>query len=550
MAVGLSIMITGLFGIFIHPTVIFGWRAPDLGWLAWIYLVPLFVILKPLHGARRFFASFFSALIFYPGSLYWLVAAMKNFGGLSFAESFGVLFLITLILAFYFAAALSTAYRVHERTGIPLFLSSASFLMAADFLRTYFPAGGFPWSMPAYSQGAFLPFFQWVDVTGVYGLNFLIYLVNGLVAEMIVVLIMDKEKDHLLNRFVILVLLVMVSFFGSYRQQRKMEEKGNGGETRQIALIQGNIDQELKWNPKKALKNLQRHLLLSDRAIAAGADLVVWPETAFPYTVDLSRPVAGSIQGERDFSGSQDSMSLGLDLADNRLKQILDRDSFPVPFVFGAVSERPVAIEELPVIYNSAFLVDRDVRIRQVYHKQHLVPFGEYVPMRKWLTFARRLTVAVGDFTPGDKFTLLESGSLKIGTLICYEDIFPDLARAFTKTGANLLINLTNDAWYGHSSAQHQHLVFSQFRALENRRPLLRATNTGVTAVIDPRGEVVHQLTPFTGDILLKGVAVTERKTLYTILGDFVGWFSVIFSVAVFVVSLFKRKIPNVQRTS
>ncbi|MBI4411185.1 MAG: apolipoprotein N-acyltransferase [Deltaproteobacteria bacterium] len=511
----LSILLTGLLGIFIYPTVIFGWHAPDLGWLAWIYLIPLFIALHRLYGARRFFASFFSALIFYLGSLYWLIAAMKNFGGLSLWESCGVLFLITLILSFYFAVSLSLACRIHERTGLPLFLLSASFLMAADFLRTYFPVGGFPWSLPAYSQGAYLPYFQWVDVTGVYGLNFLVYLVNGLLAEIVSAVFRRTEKDHLINRFAILILLAMLSFFGSYWQSRKTEEVSDAGETVQVALIQGNIDQELKWDPKKAQRHLRKYLDLSDRAVQDAADLVIWPETAFPYTVDLS------------------ILSV---------KQIFDRDSFPVPIIFGAVGEWPVVAPAEPMVYNSAFLLGQDMDVRQVYHKQHLVPFGEYVPMREWLTFARRLTTAVGDFTPGNKFTLLENGSLKIGTLVCYEDIFPDLARGFAKTGANLLVNITNDAWYGDSSAQYQHLVFSQFRALENRRPLLRATNTGITAVIDPRGELLNWLPPFKEGILLKRVPLEAQTTLYGVLGDFVGWLSVIFSVAVFGFSLFKRK--------
>lgn len=543
LAVPGAVLGTGLLGIFIYPTVIFGWHAPELGFLAWLYLVPIFIAVKSLGGARLFFAPFLSALIFYLGSLYWLIPAMKNFGGLSLGESCGVLFLVTLILAFYFALSLRLARRVHERTGIPLFLLNASFLMATDFLRTYFPVGGFPWSMPAYSQGAFLPFFQWVDVTGIYGLNILIYLVNGLLADMIPAVRHLKghsaeEKGRLINRSVILVLLVMISFFGSYWQQRKMEKETDGEESFQIALLQGNISQELKWNPKKAQRHLQTYLSLTDRAVADGADLVVWPETAFPYTVDLSRPVApkgqaGAIQG-------------GLGLADNRLKQIFDRESFPVPLLFGAVAEQPVTPADEPLVYNSAFLLDRDVDARQVYHKQHLVPFGEYVPMKKWLTFARRLTTAVGDFTRGEAFTLLEAGSLKIGPLVCYEDIFPDLARGFAKTGANLLINITNDAWYGDSSAQHQHLVFSQFRALETRRYLLRATNTGMTAIIDPRGEVLNRLPPFTEGIMLKRVTLETQKSLHTILGDFTGWMAAFFSVAVLGISLFKRKIRNV----
>lgn len=329
------------------------------------------------------------------------------------------------------------------------------------------------------------------------------------------------EKDHLLNRFVVFALLGMISFFGNYGRQRGVENDISAGATVRIALVQGNIGQEMKWDPKKAMEHLRRYLSLSDRAVADGADLVIWPETAYPYTVDLSTLSS---------------------------KPAFDREGLPVPILFGAVGEMPTADDEAPapvappLIYNSAFLAERDARIRQAYHKQHLVPFGEYIPMKKWLTFARSLTTAVGDMTPGDKFILLETGPLKIGTLICYEDIFPDIARGFAKTGANLLVNLTNDAWYGDSSAQHQHLVFSQFRALETRRYLLRATNTGVTAVINPQGEVLYHLRPFTEDILLKGAALSDDKTLYIILGDFVGWGAAIFSVAVLFVSLFKGR--------
>lgn len=375
--------------------------------------------------------------------------------------------------------------------------------------------------MPAYSQGTFLSLFQWVDITGVYGLNILIYLVNGLLAEMIMAFRGRGEKDHLLNRFVVFALLGMISFFGNYGRQRGVENDISAGATVRIALVQGNIGQEMKWDPKKAMEHLRRYLSLSDRAVADGADLVIWPETAYPYTVDLSTLSS---------------------------KPAFDREGLPVPILFGAVGEMPTADDEAPapvappLIYNSAFLAERDARIRQAYHKQHLVPFGEYIPMKKWLTFARSLTTAVGDMTPGDKFILLETGPLKIGTLICYEDIFPDIARGFAKTGANLLVNLTNDAWYGDSSAQHQHLVFSQFRALETRRYLLRATNTGVTAVINPQGEVLYHLRPFTEDILLKGAALSDDKTLYIILGDFVGWGAAIFSVAVLFVSLFKGR--------
>lgn len=499
-----AVLATGIVGVIIYPTVLFGYHLPDFGFLAWVYLIPLILVLNSLKGIRLFLAGFLSSVVFYTGNLYWMVLAMKNFGGLSLTQSCGVLLLVVIILSFFFSAALAMAFWTSRQTGFPLFLLTAVFVMGFDFLRTYFPVNGFPWPMTAYSQGEFLPYFQWIDLTGVYGLNILILLVNGLLAEMILAKFQQDQKDRLISRFIILFLLIAISFAGSIYQQKKHAERVPSEKSYRMALVQGNIPQDMKWDRQKARENLSKYLYYTDRLAVDGAELAVWPESAYPYTLDL--------------------FSL------NSIK-FLERRSLPVPILFGAISQSLPPTGKMPAYYNSSFLVDEDIQMKGLYHKRHLVPYGEYVPLKKLLSFAENLTHAVGDFTPGSEVNIMKYKNLAIGNLICYEDIFPDLARSNIKSGANVLINITNDAWYGNTSAQYQHLVFSQFRALENRRYLVRSTNTGVTALIDPRGEIVEKLLPFTEGVMIKKVPLEKGITFYSKFGDYVAWICVIFSV-------------------
>lgn len=500
----IAIISTGILGTIIYPTVLFGHRLPDFGFLAWIYLIPLLLALNSLKGIRLFLAGFLSSAIFYTGSLYWMVLAMKNFGGLSLTQSCGVLALVILILSFFFSAALAMAFWTSRQTGFPIFFLIAIFVMSFDFLRTYFPVNGFPWPMTAYSQGEFLPYFQWVDATGVYGLNILIILVNGLLAEMILARFQSNQKDRLISRFIILFLIVAVSFAGSIYQQKKHAERTPGESSYQMALIQGNISQDMKWDRNKARENLSKYLYYTDRAAVDGAQLAVWPESSYPYVLNL--------------------FSL------NSIR-FLDRKTLPIPILFGAISQSLPPTGEKPLYYNSSFLIDKDIQMKGLYHKRHLVPYGEYVPLKKLLSFVKNLTHAVGDFTPGSSVNIMEYGDLAIGNLICYEDIFPDLARSNIKAGANVLVNITNDAWYGNTSAQHQHLIFSQFRALENRRYLVRSTNTGVTALIDPRGEIVEILLPFVEGVMIKKVPLEKKITFYSRFGDYIAWICVFFAI-------------------
>lgn len=505
-----GVVLTGLFGTLMRPTVLFGVLVPDMGFLAWIFLVPLLLAHERLGEKAVFFSTFLAAFLFYGGSLYWLVFAMKNFGGLGFLESVGVLLLILIIFSSLAALGLRLARTVSRRTGIPYFLALALFLELADMVLFAFPVGGFPWSIPAYSQGHYLNYFQWIDLTGVLGLNLIIYLVNGLVFEVIHYLFKAHQRERALNRAVIIFILTMLSVFGSLQRSRTLE-KGppNAGMT--VALLQGNIAQDMKWNPRLAMSNLQTYEDLTAKAAAQGATLAVWPETAYPLTLDLS---------------------------DLNRAPLVPAGSLALPVLAGAVSELGSDLED-PLLYNSAFLSGTNARVLALYHKRHLVPFGEYVPGKRFLWFARRLTQSVGDFSPGVEPNVLDHAGLRLGVLICFEDLFPDLARTVVAGGANVLVNITNDAWYGNTSAQYQHLVLSQFRALENRRYLLRATNTGLTAFIDARGEILARLDPFEADLLIHEVHPESRLTFYTRHGSLLPGIVIAFSLALLLWALF-----------
>jgi len=513
----LGIILSGVLGIIIYPTSVYGHRLPDAGFLAWFHLVPLLVVLYIQEKKRsRFLISFLTSFISFAGSLYWFAVAMTGFGGISLPTGTSVMLLIALILGFMFACVMTFSFWIFEKTRYPITLIIALTLTALDYLRVFFPVSGFPWPLPAYSQGSYLLFFQWMDVTGVWGLNILIYVINGLLAEMVWSWFGQHAVDRLLRRAVALVLLILVSFYASVLSQRGLQPAGPLAENvLSVGLIQGNIEQDVKWNSRKAHDYLQKYLKLSEQAADQGAELIIWPETAYPYTIDLLEKEKFTLD-ENNFFKSRYSI------------------------LFGAVSSESQDDEEK--IYNSAFLYsNQENGIQGVYHKRHLVPFGEYVPLKNLLKFAHKLTQSVGDFVVGDIREPMAFRNFHLGILICYEDIFPALARDEVKNGADWLVNISNDAWYGASSAIYQHLVFSQVRALENRRPLLRVTNTGITAIIDARGSVMKTLPAFTEGFLTQTIAFEKKNSLYTLLGDWLAWLSIFGVFMLFLKAIQKR---------
>jgi apolipoprotein N-acyltransferase len=485
----LPIILTSLMGIIIFPTAIKGVKFPDFGFLAWIFLVPLIYRLRDEEGFfKKFRISFLTSFIFYLGSIFWLAPAMTSFASLSIFVSLAMVFGISFILSMFFSFSLSFGLSLSKKVRIPSYLVVAIFLCASDILRSYFPFGGFPWNIPAYSQGEYLSSFQWVDITGVMGVNFLILLVNVLIAE-IIISFKEKHKDQLISRLVILFLVFIISIVGNIQKTNQTELAIEDVGLLRVGLVQANIEQSVKWDLFLSRDHLDKHIKLTDEAFIKGARVVFWPESSYPYTFDLSM------------------------MDDDR---IIPRGKMPIPVLAGLISQ--TSGEDLADIkvYNSVALLDSNTIVRDIYHKRNLVPFGEYIPDNPIFSFIETLTVQDGDFSKGRDPVVFDMQDVQVGNLICYEDLFPELSRQSVLKGANLIANYTNDGWFNRSSGPYQHIVFSQYRALENRRYLVRATNTGLTGVINWRGEVENLLTPDKKGFLIHDVKIIEFQSFYT----------------------------------
>ena len=282
--------------------------------------------------------------------------------------------------------------------------------------------------------------------------------------------------------------------------------------------MQGNVEQGQKWDPRRATDIFENYLRMTRQAIADGAGLVVWPESATPFTFESEPAAAETIRR-------------------------IARDA-RVPILLGSDQiERGAPTR----YYNSAYLVRADGSTGGVYRKMHLVPFGEYVPMKRLLFFAAPLVEAVSDFSAGESAVLMPIDGHPISTAICYEIVYPDLVRRFVAAGSELLTTITNDAWFGDTSAPHQHFAQASMRAIENGRYLVRAANTGISGVVDPYGRVVVQSRLFEPAVVAGTVYYRTERTLYTRVGDVFAYASALVTLAMllFKISDLGIKIGN-----
>lgn len=490
-------LLSGILAALSFPTRI-GSFSFFCGTLAWFALVPALVSLEREQSIRRSFRQgFLLGIGLYALSLYWIFIAMFRFGGVPWWGSLIALSLLVIILSLFLGGVFSLA-QLLKRKGVSLGFSLPILWILQDWVRNYFPLNGFSWSSLAYSQGTFLNLIQIVDLTGPYGVTFLILLNNFLLAS---VFLFFKRERKLPKRLVsVLVLLLIVAFLYSSWRRSQMEKIVSSLPEKRIALIQGNVFQEAKWEADEMDEIIQLHLRLSHEAEKVSPDLILWPEAAYPVVV-----------------GPKEARLVGF--------------HFKTPFLVGAVTYDGTLPEVWPVsqksdfrLYNTALLVRSDGTIEDHYRKNHLVPMGEYVPLKKLLFFLEKIVPGIVDFSPGGEWNLIEVAGMKIGITICYEDLFPEISRRFVEKGADLLVNLTNDGWYEKSSAIGQHAEFSRFRAIENRRFLARATNTGVTALYDPTGRTVVQAPLFGEAILPVSIRLGGPTTFYRKWGDlFVG---------------------------
>lgn len=464
--------------------------------VAWGALVPLLVaIARPVAPGspatlprRGFVLGLVAGGVYFAGTLYWVARVMVTFGGLPEAAAWPVTALLVLYVATYpaiFGWLLGRALRARG-TGA-LWLAPVLWT-ATEFLRGYLFTG-FPWVALGYSQTTVLPVAQVASLGGVALLSLLVALVSTAVAFAIV----QRGARGVRGLIVTAAIVGVAGGWGQWRLQR--DDLTRAGTPLRVGIVQGNVPQDQKWDPAHADQILERYLDLTRRVAREGADFVLWPESATPFLF------------EWDPAGRQ----AVLDVAREARAWLL----------LGSDQVEPGTPNRY---YNAAFLVSPQGTQAAVYRKMHLVPFGEYVPLRGLLFFAQPLVESVGDFGVGTEVKRLDIGHHAVTTAICYESIFPYLARQAVLDGSQLLTAITNDAWYGWSSAPFQHYEQGTLRAIEFGRYFVRAANTGISAIVDPYGRVVGRRGLFETATLTGEVRLLEGRTLYATIGDSPAW--------------------------
>ncbi len=457
----------------------------DCPLLAWVALVPLLLVAEQ----RPFASGFTCGFTFFASVLYWLNIVMTTYGGLAAVYSVIAYIFLIAYLSLYFGSVTLLACRGQRLLNIPALVMVPFFWVGAEYLRGVVLTG-FPWALLGYSQAGFPQAIQSADVTGVYGVSFLLVAVNCALAG---VLKAPCSKMAWLGGVAVTLMSISHIGYGIYRLSEDLDTR-----TKQldVALIQGNIDQHQKWDPAFRAANVDKYISLSHRGAEHRPDLIVWPEAATPFYLQDNSRLAAQVRKLPQQTGAF--------------------------YLIGSPAYEGSSAETLRY-FNSAYLLNRDGKIAGRSDKIHLVPFGEYVPLAGLLSFIDKLVVGVGDFSSGHVRSLPVAGQY-LGVLICYEVIFPELARAYVAGGSGLLVNLTNDAWFGRSAAPYQHLAMARFRAIENRVWLARAANTGISAFISPSGHVVQASSLFTDSVLNGTVGMGAGSSFYTRFGDVFAW--------------------------
>jgi apolipoprotein N-acyltransferase len=450
------------------------------GWLGFVALIPLL-----LTAERRPFASgFVCGLFFFAPLLYWLNIVMTSYGGLAPFFSVVAWLLLCLYLALFFGASLWLTFALKQQLKLQPFLSLPFIWVAFEYLRGILLTG-FPWGLVGYAAIDMSQLRQVADLFGVYGLSWLFVLCNSTLA-----LLLRRRLARIAIFGLALSTFFLLSAF--YYGQQALRPNADELPRMKLGLIQGNIEQNHKWDRNYRQQTLDAYRRLSLEAAAQGAELLIWPEAATPFYM-------------------QD------DTVDSRQVLQIPRDTGR-SLLLGGPSYQQHADQGYSY-HNSAFLLGADARLSGRSDKIHLVPFGEYVPLGKLLFFVNKLVSGVGDFTPGTVKPLAMNGH-DLGVLICYEAIFPELARDYVRNGSDLLVNLTNDAWFGRSSAPRQLLDMTRMRAVENRIWIARAANTGISALIAPDGRAYHETALFEPAAVIGSVELGSRYSLYRQLGD------------------------------
>jgi apolipoprotein N-acyltransferase len=474
-------LLSGLLLAFSFPNV-------AIGWFAFVAFIPLYVA---LHGARSgwqaaglgWIAQTTAWLLMVP----WVVRVMSHYGGLPYVVGVLLFCAMSLYLGLYGALYGWLFWRIRPAS-FPRWLVVALAWPVVEFIRTY-AMTGFPWNLIAAAIVDYTSLIQIDRVAGPYLVGFLMLIPAIVVAWLI------TQRPQGIARILVIggASIVLFVWWATGLVASKLIDRPNGSPMTRAALLQPNISQEMRWNDTNLIAIYQRMMSMTREAIGGGAQIVIWPESTVPLSYSSTDFYRRSIEEVSRLNG--------------------------VDIILGSIAEDPKDVNRM---WNAAFLVSGGKTIGH-YDKIRLVPFGEYVPLRKMLFFAEKLVHAVGEFEFGTRDTPLP-GRFQYGPAICYEVVYPQITRTQVRHGANVLVTITNDAWYDGTSAPRQHLNQARLRAIEDDRYLLRAGTTGISALVDPTGRVLHELPMGQSGIIYAEFQPRETTTPYVRFGDWFAW--------------------------
>ena len=508
-----------------------------MGYLAWIALVPLFIF--TVSGKKHLcFNTFLIGTIFFFVQLSWLRHV-----------TYIAWILLSLYCSVYFLLFAVCARYVVLKLKWPLTLAAPCLWAALEFVRSFF-LSGFPWFFIGHTQYQWLPVIQIADITGVYGISFIIVMVNAGIADLILscpglknLFATERYRPCLFpNRkltftcvvcILPLVTLIATLFYGFYRLKNYVPIDGPT-----VCLVQGNIPQDIKFESTEEdqMNILKKYFDLSKSAKDKPIDLLVWPETMMPGILNIDPDLTGR---KIDILSQHTAVQLPQDLGANLL--------------IGGIALNLAG--EQQIYFNSAYYYNRLGSLVGRYDKIHLVPFGEFTPLKDYFPFLAGLVPYEIGLSHGKNRTLFPldtaaNGRITFGVSICYEDTVPSLMRRFRKEGAEFMLNITNDGWFRNSAELDQHLAIMVFRAVENRITLARAANTGISAFVAPNGTIYDMLVDsqgkyreISGTLTNHVRLATKGISIYTRCGDWFGILCAIASGAILLAAIYNLRL-------
>jgi len=432
----------------------------------------LTIALTTLHYNSRPFLNGFTFGFFYNlMSMYWITYVLSKYGNLNYIVSFSLCLLLVSYLSLYPAFFFLVFFKLKNSVNkilIPILFGV--FWVFLEFIRSNILTG-FPWMLIGYTQYNFLPFIQVASFGGIYLVSFLVVFFN-----LSIYVLFENSRYKIFPLLCSTIIFIIVVIYGKNEIEvlKKAFSKKTGVK---VMLVQGNIDQSKKWEKKLQKKIIKKHFDMTRKHLDIDTKLVVWSETALPVILGADEEVTEFFREEMK--------------------------GFDIHLITGFVGFKwdekgKSGLTNSAGIFYKGELIDR-------YDKVYLVPFGEYVPLQRILFFVNKLVATAGDFLQGEAIKPCKFNNLSYGIMICYESIFPEISKKLNALGAGILVNITNDAWFGRSPAPYQHFAMSIFRAIENRKYLIRVANTGISGIITPWGEPIGITSLYT-DAVVKGV--------------------------------------------